>query len=107
MFVQASKNRFLRQRDIVGVFDLDTSTISAVTKNFLSGAEKNGRTVGITKLPKSFVLAAFKKRKETIYFSASMTSHIQKQRLSTGSTQNLGINGDCKNFKSRRNLISK
>lgn len=78
MFLQAAKNKFLRQRDVVGVFDLDTSTISAVTKNFLSGAEKNGRTVGITNLPRSFVLAASKKRGETIYFSANMTDHIKE-----------------------------
>jgi hypothetical protein len=84
MFVQAAKNKFLRHRDIVGVFDLDTSTVSAVTKNFLSRAEKNGRTVGITNLPKSFVLAVSGQKGETIYFSANMTGHIGKQRLSTG-----------------------
>ena len=72
MFARIAKNKFLRQRDIVGVFDLDTSTISGVTKNFLSGAEKSGKTKGIDSLPKSFVLAG-----ETIYFSASMTKHIK------------------------------
>ena len=72
MFVQTAKNKFLRQREIVGVFDLDTSTVSGVTKNFLSAAEKNGMVSGIDSLPKSFVLAG-----EMIYFSANMTGHIK------------------------------
>jgi len=73
MFVQVSKERFLRKRDIVGVFDLDTSTVSGVTKNFLSGAEKGGRTFGIGSLPRSFVLDSGGR----VYFSANMTEHIK------------------------------
>jgi hypothetical protein len=105
MFIQTSKNKFLRQSDIVGVFDLDTSTISAVTKNFLSGAEKNGRIVGTSNLPKSFVLSVSGKKGEVIYFSASMTKHIEKQRLSTRAGYGLWINGKYIN-KNRRNFLS-
>ncbi|MCL1793852.1 MAG: DUF370 domain-containing protein [Oscillospiraceae bacterium] len=76
MFVQAAKDRYIMQREIVGVFDLDTSTISGVTKNFLSKAEKDGKTAGIDSLPKSFVLRA-NRFAQTIYFSANMTGHIK------------------------------
>ena len=90
MFIQITKEKFIRQKDIIGVFDLDTSTVSGVTKSFLSRAEKSNKKniVGINTLPKSFVLtdekrvgrgdpdAPFKDCK--IYFSANMTGHIDK-----------------------------
>jgi len=73
MFLQATKDKIIRSRDIIGVFDLDTSTVSGITKSFLSNAEKNGRVEGINILPKSFVLTDSK-----IYFSANMTGYINK-----------------------------
>ena len=73
MFIQIAKDKSVRIKDVIGIFDLDTSTVSGVTKSFLSRAEKNGGISGISALPKSFVLTDKK-----IYFSSSMTAHIYK-----------------------------
>ena len=45
--------------DILGIFDMDTATVSQVTKKFLNTAQKNGcvQVVG-EELPKSFVVIA-------------------------------------------------
>ena len=45
--------------DILGIFDMDTATVSPVTKKFLNTAQKNGcvSVVG-EELPKSFVIVA-------------------------------------------------
>ena len=45
--------------DILGIFDMDTATVSQVTKKFLNTAQKNGcvQVVG-EELPKSFVVVA-------------------------------------------------
>ena len=45
--------------DLLGIFDMDTATVSAVTKTFLNPAQKDGRVdvVG-AELPKSFVVVA-------------------------------------------------
>jgi hypothetical protein len=45
--------------DILGIFDMDTATVSAVTKKFLNTAQKNGcvSVVG-EELPKSFVVVS-------------------------------------------------
>lgn len=45
--------------DILGIFDMDTATVSPVTKKFLNTAQKNG-CVSIVgeELPKSFVVIA-------------------------------------------------
>jgi len=96
MFIHIAKDKFIRRKEIIGVFDLDTSTVSAVTKNFLGRAEKNGHTVDINVLPNSFVLAG-ENKKNKIYFSSNMTGHInkfQKHRLSTYQRLKLLINDD-------------
>ena len=86
MFIHISKEKFIRQKEIIGVFDLDTSTVAGVTKSFLSKAEKNGQTVSTNVLPNSFVLTGDGEGNK-IYFSSSMSSYIsdknQKYRLST------------------------
>ena len=76
MFIQIKKDKIMRLKDIIGVFDLDTSTVSGVTKSFLSKAEKNNKIAGINILPKSFILT-----KEKIYFSANMTGYIDNNKF--------------------------
>lgn len=44
-------------KEIIGIFDLDTSTLSKKTREFLTKAEKEGRVVNTsTELPKSFAV---------------------------------------------------
>jgi len=93
MFIQITKEKFIRQKDIIGIFDLDNSTISGVTKNFLSGSEKKnktvtgGRAMRAPTLPKSFVLireTGDKNKDYKIYFSSSMTGHIVRSGIKEG-----------------------
>lgn len=45
--------------DILGIFDMDTATVSAVTKKFLNTAQKQGQVSVVgEELPKSFVVVA-------------------------------------------------
>jgi hypothetical protein len=74
MFV-VTKEKSVRLRDVTGVFDLDSSTVSSVTKNFLSAAEKNGEIEGTNNLPKSFILIN-SGGKNRIYFSSRLSNYI-------------------------------
>jgi hypothetical protein len=76
MFV-VTKEITVRARDVIGVFDLDNATVSAVTKNFLIGAEKSGEVEGIESLPKSFILTSRDKRSR-IYLSSRLADYISK-----------------------------
>jgi hypothetical protein len=59
MYLFIGGSTIVRTRDIVGIFDLDTSTISQTTKNFVRMCEKNGLSDSATpNLPKSFILSA-------------------------------------------------
>lgn len=71
----------VKSREIVGIFDLDTSTIGKITKEYIYNAEKEKITVDISaELPKSFVVCrgdSLKKRK--IFISPLATSTLVKR----------------------------
>ena len=57
MFLHIGNGVSVRQKDIIGIFDLDTATVSAVTRKYLSAAEKKGLVESASdEVPKSFVL---------------------------------------------------
>jgi hypothetical protein len=75
MYVHIGPNKAVRKEDIISVFDLDSSTVSVYTREFLKNAEKEKRVVLLSyDLPKSFILM----KDETIYLSPFNTSTIYK-----------------------------
>ena len=57
MYLPIGSDMSVRDRSIIGIFDLDNTTYSKHTRNFLSQAEENGEVVTVAEdLPKSFIL---------------------------------------------------
>ena len=57
MYLHLGENTVVRTDNIIGIFDMDTSTISKWTKDYLSNATKNKRVINVSMdLPKSFVV---------------------------------------------------
>ena len=57
MFLHVGNNKNLRQKNIIGIFDADTATVSGTTRKFLSSASKRGEVeTASEEIPKSFVL---------------------------------------------------
>ncbi len=58
MYLHLGQGVVAKTREIIGIFDLDTSTIRGSTREFLAAAEKENRvtTVAMDELPKSFVV---------------------------------------------------
>lgn len=57
MYLHIGNNKNIRSRDIIGIFDTDNATLSPITRNYLSRAEKNGLLdMAREDVPKSFVL---------------------------------------------------
>ncbi len=57
MYLHLGNETIIRKEDIIGIFDLDNSTVSVKTREFLSCAQKNGQVINVSEeLPKSFVL---------------------------------------------------
>ncbi len=57
MFLHIGVDTVIKTEDIIGIFDLDTSTVSKHTRKYLNLAQKNGRVITVTDdLPKSFIV---------------------------------------------------
>ena len=57
IYLNVGAGKSIREKDIVGIFDMDTATVSPVTRKLLTEAEKTRRTEFPSyEIPKSFVL---------------------------------------------------
>ena len=57
MFLHVGNNKNIREKDIVGIFDMDNATVSTITRKFLSEAQKKGSVESANdEIPKSFVI---------------------------------------------------
>ena len=69
MYLHIGQDTVLHEKAIIGIFDLDNTTSSKITRDFLNQAEKNGETVIVSDdLPKSFVLCE-EEGKSTVYLT--------------------------------------
>ena len=57
MYLHLGAGAVVRTDSIVGVFDLDNTSQSHLTRRYLANAEKNGQVVNVAEdIPKSFVV---------------------------------------------------
>ena len=57
MFLHIGNNKTVREREIIGIFDADTATVSPVTRKYLTAAQKRGEVFSAREeIPKSFLL---------------------------------------------------
>lgn len=58
MYLSIGNDMAVRDRSIIGIFDMDNTSTSKRTRQFLENAEREGQVVPCDDLPKSFVLTA-------------------------------------------------
>ncbi len=78
MYLNIGNDFSVRDTSVIGIFDLDNTTVSKRSQEFLNNAEKVGQVVPCDELPKSFVLAAeygFVK----LYLSPLSTQTLEKR----------------------------
>ena len=57
MYLHLGQNVVVQESTVIGIFDLDVTTESKITRTFLNEAEKDGRVSAVSEeLPKSFVV---------------------------------------------------
>ena len=81
MYLHLGQDTIVNQRDIVGVFDMDNSTVSRHTRAFLARAQREGRVVNVSlELPKSFIVCEENGR-ETVYISQISTAKLLRRAV--------------------------
>lgn len=79
MYLHLGENVVVNEKDIISIIDLENSTISAHTKNFLRIAQQQNQVVDVSpELPKSAIICE-KKGKKTVYISQISTSTLLKR----------------------------
>ena len=69
MYLHLGQNVVVPETDVIGIFDLDNTTGSHLTRNFLNNAEKSGRVINVSdELPRSFIISSNNKE-ITVYLS--------------------------------------
>lgn len=84
MYLHLGRDTVINDNDIIGIFDLDTATVSRHTRKYLNLAEKNRDTVTVSyELPKSFIVCAKpKSKKKKIYISQISSVTLLKRSSS-------------------------
>ena len=79
MYIHAGNNLVLNSKDIIGIFDMDNTTVSPRGRDFLPEAQKNGSLVNSTEeLPVSFIVTG-KENGRKVYLS-SLSSKVLGSR---------------------------
>ncbi|MBQ8141222.1 MAG: DUF370 domain-containing protein [Clostridia bacterium] len=57
MFLHVGNNKNIREKNIIGIFDMDNATVSTITRKFLSECQKKNTVESANDdIPKSFVV---------------------------------------------------
>lgn len=68
MYLHLGQDKVVNMDEIIGIFDLDTSTVSKSTRDYLTKAEKDGFVTNVcTDLPKSFIVCIGRDGKTHVY----------------------------------------
>ena len=81
MYIHLGQETVVNENDVIGIFDIESTTVSKNTRKFLTVAEKKKRVVNVSyELPKSFIVCCDKKSKEKkVYISQISSSTLLKR----------------------------
>lgn len=75
MFLHLGEDTVVNTKEIIGIFDMDTSTVNKATREYLSSAEKQKKVIYVNyDLPKSFIVT-----EENVFVSPVATSTLLKR----------------------------
>lgn len=88
MYVHLGESTVINGEDIIGIFDLDNTTVMKSTREYLKNATRNKKVINVSyELPKSFTVTA--KDDYSVYISLLNVQTIARR---------------IRNFKNKENL---
>lgn len=80
MYLHLGMDKVITFDDIIGIFDLDTTTVSKNTRNYLAKAEKDGIVENVCyDLPKSFIVCRNKNGEDKVYIAQISSTTLLKR----------------------------
>ena len=90
MFLHIGEGKVLNKKNIIGIFDLETTSVSKKTREFLRINDKKGNLCYISdEIPKTYIICSSKEEKK-VYVSqiSSQTLHKRAERIDGLGTEN-------------------
>ena len=85
MYIHIGGDVSLLKKNLVAIFDMDNTTISKHTREFLKLAEDDGLLFNVSEeLPRTFVIEASEKGKIKVYLSPVSSATLLKRAEETG-----------------------
>ena len=82
MYLHVGKGKSVKEDDVIGIFYLDTSTVSSVTKKFINKMQKNGNLEYTdSDLPRSFILTEKKGNIKIVLSRISTIGHKSRSDI--------------------------
>ncbi len=81
MYLHLGADVVVKKDDVIAIMDMESSSLSHITKDFLKNEELNGRVINVDveNLPKSYVLVRYNKDETKIYISPIATQTLLKR----------------------------
>ena len=85
MYLHLGESTIVSKKDIIGIFDLDTTTVMKSSRTYINKAEKEKRVITVSyDLPKSFVVTSKKgEKKQKIYISQLSSTTLENRLINS------------------------
>lgn len=81
MYIFIGADCLIKEDEIVGIFDLETTTTSYITRDYLAAAQKKGRVINVSyDIPKTFIVCR-RDGEIFVYLSQYSSATINKRRI--------------------------
>ena len=89
MYINIGNDMAVRESALIGIFDMDNTTVSKNTRDFLAEAQTSGKVFNVSsELPKTFVVCRDAQGNETVYISqisaATLRGRVKNGLINTG-----------------------
>lgn len=82
MYIHLGNEVTISDNDIIGIFDIENTSIGKITKNFLKHSGENCTVVNVSlEMPKSFILCKNIDGEDIIYISQISVSTLKKRSI--------------------------
>lgn len=81
MYIHLGEETVVRSADVIGIFDIENTSLGKYTKEFLAASEKGGRVCNVSyEMPKSFTVCE-NDGEEKVYISQISAATLSKRSL--------------------------
>ena len=82
MFLHLGENTVISSSEIIGIFDMDNTTVSKATRDYLSKMQKDKKIIDVSlALPKSFVLCKDRDSGENVVYISPISTQTLLKRI--------------------------